>query len=116
MNYDSKENPRPCSECVLMHLVPRELRSANLSCRHIPLNSSGETLDFLYRRSNQCETEETVGEWLQATIQSLEEERAVQRDRNKLRSPIRETINGSPLSVLRDSVDSDREVQRAQSS
>ena len=98
MNYHSRQNPRPCGECVLMHLVPRELGSANLPCRHIPLNAAGETLDSLYRYSNQCETEETFGEWLRATIQRLEEERlAVERDRNKHRSPSRETIKGSPL-------------------
>lgn len=98
MNYDSKENPGPCSACVLMHLVPPELRSADLPCRHIPLNATGETLDSLYRYGTQCETEETVGEWLRATIERLEEERlAVQRDCNKHRSPSRETIKGSPL-------------------
>jgi hypothetical protein len=98
MNYDCRENPRPCGECVLMHLVPRELRSANLPCRHIPLNASGETVDSLYRYGNQCETEETVGGWLRATIQRLEEERlAAQRDRNKHRSLRGETIKGSPL-------------------
>ena len=81
-----------------MHLVPLENRSTKLPCRHIPLNASGETLDSLYRYSTQCETEETVGEWLRATIQRLEEERqAIQRDRNKHRSPIGETIKGSPL-------------------
>ena len=98
MNYDSRENPRPCSECVLIHLVPPQLRSANLPCRQIPLNASGETLDSLYRYSNQCETEESVAVWLRATIQHLEEERqAVQRDCNKHRSTSGETIKGSPL-------------------
>lgn len=98
MNYDSKENPSPCSQCVLIHLVPPELRSAKIPCRHIPLNPSGETLDSLYRYNNQCETEETVAGWLRATIQRLEEERQTfQRDRNKHRSPSGETIKGSPL-------------------
>src|SRR6201984_2714582 len=79
MNYDSEENPSPCSDCVLMQLVPRERRSERIPCRHIPFNVSGETLDSLYRCSNQRETEETVGGWLRATIQRLEQERAAAR-------------------------------------
>jgi len=79
MTYDSKENPGPCSDCVLMQLVPPECRSEKIPCRHIPFNTSGETLDSLHRYSNQQETEETVGGWLRATIQRLEEERAVAR-------------------------------------
>ena len=35
MNYDSKENPGPCSDCVLMQLVPPERRSEKIPCRHI---------------------------------------------------------------------------------
>ena len=46
MNYDSKENPGPCSDCVLMHLVPPERRSEKIPCRHIPFNVFGETLAF----------------------------------------------------------------------
>jgi hypothetical protein len=72
MNYDSKENPGPCSDCVLMNLVPPERRSAKIPCRHIPLNVSGETVDSLYQHSNQEEIEETVGGWLTTVIQRLE--------------------------------------------
>lgn len=98
MNYDSKENPTPCSNCVLRHLVPSELRSAKIPCRHIPFNPSGETLDSLYRYSDQPEIEETVGDWLRATIQRLEAERmAIQQNHNKHASPSGETIKGSPL-------------------
>ena len=75
MNYDSKENPGPCSDCVLMQLVPAERRSKKIPCRHIPFSVSGETLDSLYRFSDQNEIEETVGSWLRAAIQRLEEER-----------------------------------------
>ena len=41
MNYNSRENPAPCSDCVLMHLVPSERRSEAIPCRHIPFNVSG---------------------------------------------------------------------------
>src|SRR5437879_6142969 len=97
MNYDSKENPRPCSDCVLMYLVPGQ-RSEKIPCRHIPLNDSGETLDALYRYSNQCEIEETVEEWLKTTIHLLEEQRiAVRAARNKLTTPSGERLKGTPL-------------------
>src|SRR5580700_4936176 len=98
MNYDSKENPGPCSDCVLMHLVPPERRSEKIPCRHIPFNVSGETLDSLYRYSNQNETEETVGGWLRATIQRLEEERmAARQTHGKQPTPSRATLSGTPL-------------------
>lgn len=75
MNYDSKENAAPCSNCVLMQLVPPELRLGKLPCRRIPLNPAGETLDSLYRYGDQPEIEEAVRNWLVATIAQLEERR-----------------------------------------
>jgi len=75
-----------------------ERRSEKNPCRHIPFDVSGETLDSLYRDSDQNEIEETVGNWLRAAIQRLEEERMVaQRDRNKHSTPSRETLRGTPL-------------------
>jgi hypothetical protein len=87
MNYDSKENPGLCCDCVLMHLVPPERRDEKIPCRHIPFNVTGETLDSLYRYSNQNEAEETVGNWLRVTIQHLEEERAMARHANSKQPP-----------------------------
>ncbi len=98
MNYDSKENPGPCSDCVLIQLVPPERRSETIPCRHIQFNTSGETLDSLYRYNNQQETEETVGAWLRATIQRLEEERAVAQQAHSKQPPARGgTVKGTPL-------------------
>jgi hypothetical protein len=97
-NFDSKENPAPCSDCVLMHLVPPDQRSEKIPCRHIPFNVFGETLASLYRDSTQQEIEETVGDWLLATIQRLEEERmAIRIERNKLATPSAERLKGTPL-------------------
>ncbi len=46
----------------------------------------------------QNEIEETVGDWLRATIQRLEEERtAVQRGRNKQTTLRGKTLKGTPL-------------------
>lgn len=75
MNYDSKDNPGPCSECVLMALVPPEQRNQTIPCRHIPLNAEGETLASLYRHAGQHELEDIYGNWLRATISRIEDER-----------------------------------------
>src|SRR5260370_15242619 len=96
--YDSKENRGPCSDCVLMQPVPPEHRSEKIPCRHIPFNTSGENLDSLYRYGNQQETEETVGAWLRATIQRLEEERAAARQAHSKQPPSGGgTVSGTPL-------------------
>lgn len=98
MNYDSKENPGPCTDCVLMQLVPAEVRSEKIPCRHIPLKASGETLDSLYRYGEQHEIEEEVGNWLRATIQRLEEERrSIHRDHNEQPTPAGGAIRGTRL-------------------
>ena len=93
MNYDCNDHPGPCRDCVLTHLVPPERRSEEIPCRHIPFNVSGETLDSLYRYSDQNEIEETVGSWLRATIQRLEKERAAARQAHSGRG----TLRGTPL-------------------
>lgn len=78
MNYDSKADPRPCSECVMMQFVPESLRIEKIPCRHIPLTSEGETLDSLYRWGTQEEINEALARWLRATIQRIESEGAQQ--------------------------------------
>jgi hypothetical protein len=91
-NYDSRESPGRCIDCVLTHFVPPGRRSAKNPCRHIPLNASGETLDSLYRYGDQNETEDTVGRCLRTTIQRLEEERmAVKQAHTK------HALQGTPL-------------------
>src|SRR6266567_565370 len=75
MNFDSEENPGPCSDCILMQLVPPEFRRKQIPCRHIPFNAEGETLDSLCRYSHQYEIEEVFGNWLRKTIATLEEAR-----------------------------------------
>lgn len=72
MNYDTKDHPQPCSECLLMQFVPPELRKAKIPCRHIELTPGGDTLDTLYRWAESHEIEEALRGWLQTTIQRLE--------------------------------------------
>jgi len=98
MNFDSKENPGPCSACALMYLVPPQARAEKIPCRHIPLNDSGETLDSLYRYSSQAEIQETVEEWLQTTIRRLEEQRmAFRTAHDRQPTPSGEHLKGTPL-------------------
>jgi hypothetical protein len=75
MNYDSKENKAPCSDCALMQLVPPEGWTQPIPCRHITFNAEGETLQTLYAHDEQFETEQVVGTWLRETIAKLEAER-----------------------------------------
>lgn len=99
MNFNSAEDPGPCRDCVLIQLVPPELRSEEIPCRHIPFDSSGETLDSLYRYGDQVEIEEVVGGWLRATIKRLEEERGVAERNQREQSAIESgaTTKGTPL-------------------
>ena len=76
MNYDSKDNPGPCGECVLMGLVPPDQRNQTIPCRHIPLNAAGETLDSLYRSAEPQNLQDIYGNWLRATIAHIEEARS----------------------------------------
>ncbi len=75
MNYDSKNNPSPCSECALMQFVPPESRNEKVPCRHIPLTPSGETLAVLYLDGTQQEIEDAMSDWLRKTIARLESDR-----------------------------------------
>ncbi len=86
MNYDSKANPEPCNDCILMGLVPPDSRSAKIPCRHIPLTASGETLDSLYRYGDEYEIEETVRTWLHKTIAWLEQDQKPLERRDDKRS------------------------------
>ncbi len=98
MNRNSKDQPAPCSECVLMQLVPPAFRQAKIPCRHIPFNSDGETLDSLYRWGDEQQTGETVQTWLRAIIARLEEERGAFRgDASKRLASSGERLKGIPL-------------------
>lgn len=76
LNFDPAQPPKPCSDCVLMQLIPEDLRDKKISCRYIPLSESGETIDSFYRTGTQEELETAVGQWLKTTIARLERERS----------------------------------------
>ena len=75
MNFNSQDRRTPCSACLLMKFVPPSRASEQIPCRHIPLNSDGDTLASLYESGTQLEIEEALGNWLRATIHRLERER-----------------------------------------
>ena len=72
MNYDSKEHPAPCSECLLMQFVPAEKRGEKVPCRHIPITPEGDTLLQMYRGGTEQEIEEATIAWLKREIARLE--------------------------------------------
>ncbi len=76
INFNDPERPHPCTECLLYDFVPGEHRQEDVPCHHIPLNEAGETVDTMERQSTQIELEETVRNWLRATIRRIEQERA----------------------------------------
>jgi hypothetical protein len=76
MNFNTQGYRTPCSACLLMQFVPRDRVSDQIPCRHIPLDAAGRTLSSLYESGTQQEIEDTLGNWLRAAIQRLEQERA----------------------------------------
>lgn len=64
-----------CSNCALIQFVPAERRYEEPACRCIPLDHNGVTLDLLYKYGDSRETEEAVGNWLENTINRLENEK-----------------------------------------
>ncbi len=76
LNYGDSERRQPCSDCILIGLIPPDRRRAKVPCRHILLNQQGETIDSLYRTGTQEELEMAVAQWLKAAIQKLKTERA----------------------------------------
>ena len=70
INHGRTGVPRPCSECILMNLVPADCRNG-VPCRHIPLNAEGYTIDTYYRLGTQEEVEAAMVAWLRKIIEHL---------------------------------------------
>jgi hypothetical protein len=62
--------------CVLMQLVPAEMRESEVPCHLIPITEKGETLSDLEARGDQQALEEAYKKWLRSSIERLERERA----------------------------------------
>jgi hypothetical protein len=72
-NFRDSARPHPCSECLLMRFVPRELQNQQSPCRLIPLTDKGETIDYFYRYGTQMELEEFLAGWLRKQIREIEQ-------------------------------------------
>ena len=72
INYADPKRQHPCSECLLIDFVPQEAISQEIPCHHIPLSSSGVTVQTIEQTGNQEVLEETVKDWLRTKIQQLE--------------------------------------------
>jgi hypothetical protein len=74
VNFNEAGRPHPCETCLLSDFVPPDKLCADVPCRHIPLNSAGQTINDLYQHASQIEAEEAVAKWLRAAIAKLEQE------------------------------------------
>jgi hypothetical protein len=72
LNFNDPTHARPCGDCFLSQLAPRESRFKPVPCRYISLNEKGETADSLYGYGTQQELEDAVRSWLRATIGRIE--------------------------------------------
>lgn len=78
LNFGDACRSRPCDECLLTALVPKNRLSETVPCHFIPLNAEGETVHFLERNASRAEMEHKVAAWLKCMIKILEEARGQQ--------------------------------------
>ena len=76
INFNEPGRPHPCDECMLTDFVPGDKQCADVPCRHIPLNTAGQTIEDLYRTSSDIEIQEIVAKWIRAAIAKLEQEKS----------------------------------------
>jgi hypothetical protein len=72
LNFEAKEERRPCAECVLMQLVPEEQKKLKFPCRHIPLTPEGDSVAHFYESGTEKELESALKCWLTRKIAELE--------------------------------------------
>ena len=76
INFNRPQGTRPCTECTLIDFVPSDSRSQDVPCHYIPVGPNGETVGTMEREHDLLELEESLRNWLRATIQELERQRA----------------------------------------
>jgi hypothetical protein len=72
LNFRAKEEPRPCSECLLMQFVPEDRKRLAYPCRQIPLTPEGESVANFYEWGTEKELEAALKGWLRRKIAELE--------------------------------------------
>ena len=76
LNYGYPYRVHPCSECPLMEFVPEDRRVSSMPCHHIPLDSSGQTVEAMEENENPAKMQEAVKVWLRETISRIESQRS----------------------------------------
>jgi hypothetical protein len=76
LNYGYPYRVHPCGECPLMEFVPEDRRISPMPCHHIPLDSSGQTVEALEGAQNQAGMQEAVKTWLRETISRIQSQRS----------------------------------------
>lgn len=76
LNYADPQGSHPCSQCLLIDFVPPENRNKPVPCHHIPISTTGETIDDLEWVEDRHGLEESLKDWLRVTITRLEEQSA----------------------------------------
>lgn len=76
INFNDPQRTRPCTECPLIDFVPAAARSQDFPCHQIPIGPAGETVGNMEREHDVVKLERTLGDWLRATIQQIERQRA----------------------------------------
>jgi hypothetical protein len=72
LQYGAKEQPRPCSDCLLTEFVPEDRKRLAYPCRQIPLTPAGESVAHFYECGTEQELEAALKDWLQRKIAELE--------------------------------------------
>lgn len=72
INFDEKNERRPCSDCLLMQFVPDDRKDLAFPCRHIPLTSDGDSVAHYYECGTEAELEAALKSWLTDKIAELE--------------------------------------------
>ncbi|HUL32719.1 MAG TPA: hypothetical protein VL128_02440 [Candidatus Eisenbacteria bacterium] len=72
LNFATKDERRPCADCLLMNFVPEDRKDLAFPCRHIPLTPSGESVAQFYECGTEAELEAALKNWLKRKIAELE--------------------------------------------
>jgi hypothetical protein len=72
LNFEAKEERRPCAECLLMQFVPEDQKKLRFPCRHIPLTPEGDSVSRYYESGTEEELEIALKGWLTRKIAELE--------------------------------------------
>ena len=75
LNYGYPYRVRTCVGCPLMEFVPEHKRASLMPCHHIPLDSSGQTVEEIEEKGSRTLMQEAVKTWLRQTISRIELQR-----------------------------------------